>query len=305
MATFNEKLQAAGRGNPPAVSALTFLDDLNSEDRATLREGWPTLPLERRRYIIKQLADIAETNIDMNFRHVFLVGLQDEDADVRVAAIEGLFEDESRLLLGRLLDILRRDPEDSVREAAASALGRFTYIAHCGDKLGEQGDKLRQTLLDSANDDTEEASVRRRAVESLGYFQGDPRVEKLIADAYESGGQQAESAVFAMGRSMDPRWEQVVLDELESSRAAMRYEAARAAGEMTLADALPFLSRMIRDRDSEVKLMAIWALGQIGGKPATEALNEALRSNEPAVREAAQEAMDEIAFNSNPLDVGR
>lgn len=303
MATFNENLQAAVEGKPPKPAALTFLSDLGSADRAELREKWSAIPTDRRRYIVDELTQMAEDNIDMNFRYVFLVALEDADAGVRVAAVEGLFEDESRLLLGRLLDMVRRDPDEAVREAAAIALGRFTYIAHCTDKLGTQNERLRQVLLDSANDEREETEVRRRAIESLGYFHGDREIEKLISDAYEGGGRQAESAVFAMGRSLDERWQQVVMDELESSRPAMRYEAARAAGEMTLADALPFLVRMVEDRDAEVRLMSIWALGQIGGKPAREALQRAIESDEPAVREAAQEAMDEMAFNANPLEV--
>lgn len=303
MATFNEKLDAVGKGNPPSPAALTFLSDLGSSDRADLRERWPALPTERRRHIVHELVEIAEDNIDMDFRHVFLVALEDLDPEVRTTAVEGLYEDESKLLLGRLLDMLRRDPDEGVREAVAMALGRFTYIAHCTDKLGPNGDRLRQTLLDAANDRGEGRTVRRRAIESLGYFHGDREVEELISEAYRSGGVQAESAVFAMGRSMDERWQQVVLDELESSRPPMRYEAARAAGEMSMAEALPFLTRMVDDRDTEVKLAAIWSLGQIGGKPAREALLRALESSEPAVREAAQEAIDEMAFNSNPLDV--
>lgn len=293
MATFNEKLLAAGGSNPPAVSALTFLSDLSSEDRATLRELWPSMPLERRRFIANELVTIAEDSIDVDFRHVFFQALLDSDPQVRLSAIEGLYEDESRLLLGRLVNLVRNDPDETVREAAAMALGRFTYIDHCSDKLGEQAGKLRETLLEAATDEDEEPDVRRRAVEALGYYHDDEAVEKLITQAYESGGAQAESALFAMGRSLDARWQQVVLDELESARPAMRYEAARAAGEMALADALPFLARMIHDKDTEVKLAAIWALGQIGGKPATEALAQAAKSAEPAIREAAQEAMEE------------
>jgi HEAT repeat protein len=303
MATFNEKLYEVGKGQSPSVAALTFLSDLGSSERADFRENWPSLPIDRRRFIVHELVQIAEDNIDLDFRHVFLVALEDRDPEVRTTAVEGLYEDESRLLLGRLLDMLRRDPDDGVREAVARALGRFTYLAQCTDKLGASGDILRQALLDAATNLDEDTDVRRRAIEALGYYIGDPQVEALIAEAYEGGGVRAESALFAMGRSLDERWQQVVLDELESSRPAMRYEAARAAGEMTLAEALPFLTRLVGDRDTEVRLAAIWSLGQIGGKPAREALQKALQSKEPAIREAAQEAMDEIAFNADPLSV--
>jgi HEAT repeat protein len=302
MSTFEEKLNNVRTGGSPTAASLTFLSDLGMEDRTTFRRLWPEVPVERRRRIVAMLATMAEENIELYFRPVFLVALEDSDPQVRLSSIEGLFEDESKVLLSRLIEVLRRDPDDDVREAAASALGRFTYLSQC-DKLGADAPKLRDALLQAANDLDEKMNVRRRAIEALGYLNGDTEVQELIADAYSRGGRQAESAVFAMGRNMDARWERTVLDELESDLAPMRYEAARAAGEMGLEDALPYLSRLIDDKDMEVKLASVWALGQIGGKPAAEALIRAMKSDEPAVREAAEEAMQEIAFSANPLNV--
>jgi HEAT repeat protein len=305
MATFPDKLRDAGQGDKsPSSASLTFLSDLGSEDRATLREMWGSFPVERRRRIARQLAEIAEDNINLNFRHVFLALLGDADAQVRMSAIEGLAEDESKLLLGRLLDLLQNDLDSDVRRAAASALGRFTYLAQCDKNgMGAELGKLRDSLMQQAGDEREETDVRRRAIESLGYLNGDAEVQELIAKSYKRGGKQAESAVFAMGRSMDSRWEPTILDELESDIPAMRYEAARAAGEMELEDALPLLIKMVDDPDTEVKLAAIWALGQIGGKPAAEALARVLQSDSQAIRDAAQEALQEIAFSANPLNV--
>ena len=301
MATFKQQLQDLKRGEAPGVKSLKFLSDPGSEDRATLREVWPTLPLDRRLRIVDALVVILEDNIEFDFRHVFLTALEDSDARVRHSAIEGLVEDNSSLLMGRLLNILRNDPDESVRESAATALGRFTYLAEC-NKLNGQADRLRSALIDSANDKAEEGDVRRRAVESLGYLHGDDEVKQLIADQYRQSGRHAESAVLAMGRSMDNQWSPIVLHELRSERPAMRYEAAHAAGEMTLEDALPQLARMLdNDDDTEVRLAVIWALGQIGGKPAAQALNQVLQGDDPAMQEAAQEALQEIAFSANPL----
>jgi HEAT repeat protein len=300
MATFREKLQSLKQGEGPGVKSLKFLSDLGSEDRTTLREVWPSLPLERRTRIVDALVVIIEDNLDFDFRYVFLTALEDVDADVRRSAIEGLVEDHSSLLMGRLLTMLRNDPDQYVREATATALGRFTYMAEC-NKLNGHADRLRSALITSANDKAEDEDVRRRAVESLGYLHGDDEVKQLIAEQYRQSGRHAESAVLAMGRSMDNQWSPIVLHELRSERPAMRYEAAHAAGEMALEDALPQLTRMIDDDDTEVRLATIWALGQIGGRPAAEALNQVLLSKDPAMVEAAQEAMQEIAFSANPL----
>jgi len=302
MSPFTEKLTGLGEGNAPKAAALTFLSDLSSEDREAFRQTWPQLPAARRRQIVKMLGTMAEDNIELYFRPVYLVALDDQDADVRLAGIEGLVEDTSKLTLDKLIDLLDHDPDEAVREAAASALGRFAYLAEC-DKLSEGGARLRESLVRSASDTQEDSDVRRRAIESLGYLNGDAQVQQLISDAYKRGGRQAESAVFAMGRNMDNRWEQTILDELESDLPAMRFEATRATGEMALEDALPYLVRLVDDPDAEVRLAAVWALGQVGGRPAAEALARVLKSDNPALREAAEEAMQEIAFSANPINV--
>lgn len=304
MATFKEKLQQAANGTTPTAKGLTFLSDISLENRAELREAWPVIPVERRRRIIDMLATMSEDNIELFFRPVFLIGLDDADAEVRRGSIEGLFEDESALLLGKLLNIVRHDPEEEVREAAAIALGRFTYLSQCGKlSAGSDPEALRSTLLGSARDSKETSEVRRRSIESLGYLNGDAEVQDLIMNTYRDGGRKAESALCAMGRNIDPRWERIVMEELESDNAAMRFEAARAAGEMVLEDALYLLVKMVDDDDSEVRLAAVWALGQVGGKPAAEALARAMKSKDDALRDAAREAIEEIAFSANPLHV--
>ncbi len=304
MTTFKEQIENLGNGDKLNVASLKFLSDLNSEDRDTLRVVWPSLPPQRRAQIVSALAIIAEDNIDYHFRRVFLNALDDTSADVRRKAIEGLSEDNSTLLLGRLLTLLRNDPDEDVREASATALGRFTYLAQC-NKLGIQSEEshLRSTLIASARDRAEDEDVRRRAVESLGYFNQDKEVQELIADQYKQGEKHAESAVFAMGRTTDKEWTPIIMHELNNTRPAMRYEAAHAAGEIVIEDAVPRLIELISDPDLEVRLAAIWGLGQIGGKAASDALRNAVSSTEQAVHDAAQEALQEIAFSANPLDV--
>src|SRR5438105_2242605 len=105
MANFIEQLQSVGTGKVPVPAALTFLSDLSTEDRTTFRGLWQTFQVERRRRIVETLADMAEDNIELYFRPVFLATLEDGDAQVRLSSIEGLFEDDSKVLLGRLIDL--------------------------------------------------------------------------------------------------------------------------------------------------------------------------------------------------------
>jgi HEAT repeat protein len=50
-----------------------------------------------------------------------------------------------------------------------------------------------------------------------------------------------------------------------------------------------------------VRLAAIWALGEIGGDEAQEALIYCLEDEREAVREAAEAALGEIAGRADPL----
>src|SRR5690349_9415879 len=106
MATFKEKLDQISEGKNPTTKSLTFLSDISLEDRTTFRQVWPKIPVARRRQIIETLVTLAEDNIEYYFRPVFLSTLEDADGTVRLASIEGLFEDESAMLLDRLLYIL-------------------------------------------------------------------------------------------------------------------------------------------------------------------------------------------------------
>ena len=81
----------------------------------------------------------------------------------------------------------------------------------------------------------------RRALESLSYC-CDSRVSALIEAAYDSDEPRMRiSALFSMGRSADPRWTSIVLQELENGEAEMRFEATRACGELQVTDAVPVL----------------------------------------------------------------
>jgi HEAT repeat protein len=83
----------------------------------------------------------------------------------------------------------------------------------------------------------------------------------------------------------------------------MRYEAARACGELELAGAVPKLSQMTADLDLEVKLAAVWSLGQIGGPEARRVLDICVEMGDEALREAAQDALSEIDYMEENLDL--
>jgi HEAT repeat protein len=184
-----------------------------------------------------------------------------------------------------------------VRAAAASALGRYVYLGEVEDLAESQARRVEEALLAVING-PDELEVRRRALEAVA-FSSRPEVPPLIAAAYAAPEQKLRvSAVFAMGRNADgKRWGRPVRAELESAEPEMRFEAARAAGELELSEAGPQLAALVEDVDTQVQEAAIWSLGQIGGEFARRTLERLLeRSEDEDEQEYIQEALDNLEF---------
>ena len=80
--------------------------------------------------------------------------------------------------------------------------------------------------------------------------------------------------------------------------------AAAACGELGEEDAVPHLGRLVHDIDTEVCLSAIAALGAIGGGEAESILRECLDHPDEHICQAAQEALEELSFDQDPLSFG-
>ena len=258
-----------------SAAAIYRLSALPSEDLETLSQEWHDLPVERRRALLMRLTETSETNFDLDFRTIAEMALDDEDDEVRCQAIACLWEVKAPSLMHRLATILTDDPSPAVREAAASALGRFVLLGELGKLPADLTAPVEDALLEIYRTVTEPLDIRRRALESLAYS-GREEVRGLIEDAYyHDEPRMRASAVFAMGRSADNHWAPYVLDELQSDEAAMLYEAAQAAGELELYNALSTLIALLESNDIELRSVAIWSLGEIGGPEARRALSEA------------------------------
>lgn len=284
------------RSGEPSRRTLYHLSNLERADAERVWEVWTELPVTVRRKVAQTMVDIAESDFEVNFGELFRLALQDEDAEVRLAAVEGLWEDDDVRLVPVLAGLLLRDPSAAVRAAAATSLGRFLLSGELGKIRPRPHQEAFQALLTACTNEAEDLEVRRRALESLAYS-GEEVVVALIRAAYQHPDERMRiSAVFAMGRSADDRWAAEVMRELHNPNPAMRYEAARACGELALEDAVPELVSLVDDVDPEVQEAAIWALGQIGGDEARRVLNACRRSDNEAIRSAARDALRELEF---------
>jgi HEAT repeat protein len=304
LSDFEKLLQQIGdAGKRLSISSLYVLSEMDGDEILLFQKAWPLMTVERHRQIVNFLVEIAEANFEVDFNRVFRFCLGDEDEEVRAAAIEGLWEDHDTALLNPLISLLRDDPSISVRAGAAAALGRYVLLGEL-DKIEVQHFALvQEALLETIHSLFEDPTVRQRAIESIAYS-GDEGVREIIEAAYyhEDQGMRA-SAVFAMGRSADRSWSDLVIGELESAKPEMRYEAAMASGELVLEVAIPFLANLVNDPDREVLEAAIWALGQIGGNEARRILYDCYQESDEFLCEAVEEALEQLEFMRDALDI--
>ena len=283
------------------VSKLQRLSRLNETQANELDSRWSGIEVRRRRRIVHELADLAEDNVDLNFDEVFLRGLRDEDRDVRLESMGGLWENDSPQLIDKLLTIIASDSDPAVRSEAALALGRFVVQAVEGRLRNRHFERIEAGLKRAIESADEVEEVRSRALEAIGAHDS-TWVRQAVSEAYESGTQRLKvSAVHAMGRSCQPRWLPLVTREATSDEAELRYEAAVAIGLIGEDHAIPALLPLLEDEDEQVRDAALASLGEIGGPEAREALLKLLDSSSKATRDAAAAALSEIDFEQDPL----
>jgi HEAT repeat protein len=125
----------------------------------------------------------------------------------------------------------------------------------------------------------------------------------LIEREYRAGNREMRlGAVHAMGRSLDARWMPVLLEQLASDDAEMRFEAVTALGQVGDPSVTTSVLPLLEDEDSaDVQLAAVTALGQLGGPIAIKQLTAVLDHPDEAMRAAAEDALEQAQFNADPL----
>ncbi|MCY4022832.1 MAG: HEAT repeat domain-containing protein [Anaerolineaceae bacterium] len=292
-----------GVPGPAIFYGFSDMDDVGLERFGLV---WQELQPARRASLLRHLTEAGESNVDLNYRAPGMLALRDPAVAVRRAAIELLWEDESRELLRELLALAQGDQALSVRSAAASALGRYVLAAELGKLESRGGEAVQQVLSDLWLDREEDSELRRRALESLANSSA-AIVPGAILEAWRSDDHELRaSALYAMGRSCDQRWEEIVLDALRDEDPALRYEAVRACGDLEILTAVPVLGELLQDQDAEIRGAAIQALGETGGARAISLLQqlaaEAEEESDEMLLEAVEEALEHASFGNLDLN---
>jgi HEAT repeat protein len=277
---------------------IFWLSDLDSHQLKMFSSAWKQLRVGARRNLMARMEEEARVAFELDFIAIARIALKDADGEVRTHAIGALWECTDMHLADEFLKMLVSDEIESVRAAAAGALGSLIYQAEMSEPPPAMKTTMEDALIKTVRG-KESADVRRRALEALGYSSRD-EIPKLIQLGYhDSLEAMRASALRAMGRSADPRWEKEAIAELENLSPLIRAEAARASGELSLKRATRKLIALLDDVDEPVRHEAIRSLGEIGGEQAQEALESMKERANAAETDLIEEALEAAEFEES------
>lgn len=237
----------------PSEVVLYGLANLSPSDAKQLRIIWQAKDVTYRRILLQTLIEIADSEYQYDYQVIGEVAMMDEDALIRQLGIELTAENDSLELMNRFMHMLTEDTSNAVRTEAIRALGNFIRKGELNDIPQKYTLPARQIVFDLLQNVEESAEIRRFALESASHCT-DERLPAYIQKAYQSGDEAMQrSSIVAMGHSCDERWASIVLDELANEDLEMRMEAARAAGNLELEEAVPALETMLVDTDRDRK----------------------------------------------------
>lgn len=293
-------LKAEGQDNEAIVSMIVFygLSDITSKQLKELEPVWKDLPTSYKHKLLEAFSVASETNYDLSYKQIGLLGLRDESSLIRAAAVDLLWEDESVEAMRLLLNIVREDEAPNVKARALVGLGKFILLGEYEEIPELIAYEAQQLAIKFHTDSRQPLEVRRRALEALANS-SHAQKDKLIRSAYNSDEHLLKvSAVFAMGRTCDEKWQDTILDELNSDDNEIIYEAVRASGEIGLSSTVRQLGKLLLDDDREIQMMVIWSLGEIGGQHSLDILYSFQENIEDEdLLEAVEDALGEANFS--------
>ncbi len=268
--------------NPFPAIYLHKFSDMSPEQLTELKKAWFEIPAARKINLLGDLEEIAEADTLVCFDDFGRFVLKEEkNPQVLSAAIRLLWECEDPKLIPLLMENSNH-ADDTLRAAAVAALGFFIYLGELDEIPKKQQERIEDKLFGVFDKDPQ-VQVRRKALESLGYSSR-KEVVKIIQKSYENElPEWKASALFAMGRSADPRWKNDILENISQDNPEIQAEAIRAAGQLELRNARPALLELLKEPfelDIDLRSIIIWSLSQIGGKNVRKTLERILEETD-------------------------
>lgn len=278
---------------------LSYYSDLDPKSLRLFMDVWSSVPQNRKLLLLDTLTAHLDEDTIVSYEDIGKSLLDDPDAEVRARALGLLAESNDPKLVDKLLSIFQSDRDLAPRVKAAELLGEFVLLGELEEMEESRQRKIEDALISVIRSD-ENPSLRRAAVEAFGYS-GRNEAVAILESAYEREDPLwVASALRAMGRSHDNRWNDNVISKLLDADPRIRYAAAEAAGELTIEEAGPIMLKMLEDEeeDDNVTMSAIWALSQIGGEDARAyILNMLDNTDDEDATEFLEDALENLDFN--------
>ena len=273
---------------------LYKLSDISPDNLAEIQKIWTKINLERRRALVEDLEDLTDTNPLLSFEPIFRLALKDEDEQVRFFATRAIEVFDTDDLIPYFLSVLKEEVSVDLRAVTASVLGKYVYRGEL-DKISNKLKKNIEDHLLEILDKDHPLEIQCRALEAVSYSSRE-EVRDHILKAYQSEMDEwVASSLFAMGRSFDHQYSELVFEKLQHTSPKVRLEAVRASGELTLEVAVPIIIDLLQDLP-DIRGAAIWALSQIGGEEAGPAiqglLDDEISTDEEELIQQALERLD-------------
>jgi hypothetical protein len=294
---FKELINALRNNEEPLDRRyLNRLSDLDDRDLEELKVVWQTIPVERKERILQDINLIGEEEFYLSFISIGKLALDEDNPNIRLHGIRTLSNYENLDLIPFYIELVENDKDLQVREIAINSLSKYILFGE-QDLLKEEIQEQIETFLLQLYKADPHDSIKRSSLEALGYSSR-PEVQPLIKEAYQSKDKEwIASALFAMARSANNAWAPMVLEMLDNIHPVIRCEAARAAGELEISEAVPQLLQLIDDPDQETRNNSIWSLSQIGSN-GIENIFEKLYDKAEDAQEIKflENAMDNLEF---------
>jgi HEAT repeat protein len=279
---------------------LQRFSDLEAFELQLILDVWSQVGLNRKLTLLDNLESLMEDDSLVNFENFAKALLADSESVIRGRAIRLLRESREAKLIPLFINLLKNDSEVQTRAEAASALGVFVDLGELEEIPEVTFHQVEEALFESLNG-ADDVKVRRRALESLG-FSSRPEVPALIESAFgRAESAWRASALFAMARSADNRWDGEVLASLENENRNVREAAIEAAGQLSIKAAGPILITMLEEEeDDDLTSSVIWSLSQIGGEDARIFIENLIDQTEDEDQiEFLEEALENLAFTED------
>jgi HEAT repeat protein len=186
------------------------------------------------------------------------------------------------------LEPLTQDPEWTVREGAAEALGAIASPETVMPlaRLIQGADQIRESAG--------AAAVRAAAIRALGRT-GPGAVTALVTLLTDRHAKVREGAIDALGAIGGVAAATALVSALEDDRSSVRQAAAAALARAGRVEAVPGLRSALAHKDPTTRRGAAESLGAIRDAAAVDALRAALGDRDRSVREVAVQGLARIA----------